>query len=412
MKVTFFNKKSTYRKWFCTMFFILSATIVWGQSSGDAATDELVKMGFEDVRWTETENERIYTVENVAYRLNGVGITKALEVIQKHGLPEGKACRLIVTKLNIPQISLTSTPKAIQADSVQVTSREDWNVSYELGDSWKEVKKEKKKNSSLFKVDILVYPQLSFKNLIITQIYQVLFDLSPTIEVSLWEGMKLSGQLRVPVYNDGYGYLEDKVHPGHITLSQRFRLPYNIFGKATLGYYNMDRYGFDLQFMRPFKDERFSLEARVGYTGIGYWEGFHLHYDKTMDFTWSFGGSFYWPKYNTQFTLKAHQFLLGEKGVRFDMIRHFRYASVGFYAMKAEHANSNGGFRFQVALPPYKQKRHKYIPRISTSKNMGIVYNAGNEKYYYREYLAEPSDNIMENNSFNPFYIKSELTNY
>lgn len=412
MKVTFFNKKSTYKKWFCTMFFILSATIVWGQSSGDAATDELVKMGFEDVRWTETENERIYTVENVAYRLNGVGITKALEVIQKHGLPEGKACRLIVTKLNIPQISLTSTPKAIQADSVQVTSREDWNVSYELGDSWKEVKKEKKKNSSLFKVDILVYPQLSFKNLIITQIYQVLFDLSPTIEVSLWEGMKLSGQLRVPVYNDGYGYLEDKVHPGHITLSQRFRLPYNIFGKATLGYYNMDRYGFDLQFMRPFKDERFSLEARVGYTGIGYWEGFHLHYDKTMDFTWSFGGSFYWPKYNTQFTLKAHQFLLGEKGVRFDMIRHFRYASVGFYAMKAEHANSNGGFRFQVALPPYKQKRHKYIPRISTSKNMGIVYNAGNERNYYKEYTAEVSDNIMENNSFNPFFIKSELFNY
>ena len=117
------------------MIFILSATIVWGQSSGDAATDELVKMGFEDVRWTETENERIYTVENVAYRLNGVGITKALEVIQKHGLPEGKACRLIVTKLSIPQISLTSTPKAIQADSVQVASREDWNVSYELGDS-------------------------------------------------------------------------------------------------------------------------------------------------------------------------------------------------------------------------------------------------------------------------------------
>ena len=412
MKVTFFNKKSTYRKWFCTMFFILSATIVWGQSSGDAATDELVKMGFEDVRWTETENERIYTVENVAYRLNGVGITKALEVIQKHGLPEGKTCRLIVTKLNIPQISLTSTPKAIQADSVQVTSREDWNVSYELGDSWKEVKKEKKKNSSLFKVDILVYPQLSFKNLIITQIYQVLFTLNPAIEVSLWEGMKLTAQVKIPVYNDGYGYWEDKVHPSFFALSQRFRLPDNIFGKATVGYFNQDQYGFDLQFMRPFKDERFSLDARVGYTGIGYWEGFHLVYDRTMNITWSFGGSFYWPKYNTQFTLKAHQFLLGEKGVRFDMIRHFRYASVGFYAMKAEHANSNGGFRFQVALPPYKQKRHKYIPRISTSKNMGIVYNAGNEKYYYREYLAEPSDNIMENNSFNPFYIKSELTNY
>ena len=38
------------------------------------------------------------------------------------------------------------------------------------------------------------------------------------------------------------------------------------------------------------------------------------------------------------------------------MIRHFRYCSIGFYAMKAEHAKANGGFRFQVALPPYKYK--------------------------------------------------------
>ena len=102
---------------------------------------------------------------------------------------------------------------------------------------------------------------------------------------------------------------------------------------------------------------------------------------------------------------------MGERGVKFEMIRHFRYASVGFYAMKAEHAKSNGGFRFQVALPPYKQKRHKYIPRISTSKNMGIIYNAGNEQLYYKQYRSEASDNIMNTNSFNPYFIKSELSN-
>jgi hypothetical protein len=79
--------------------------------------------------------------------------------------------------------------------------------------------------------------------------------------------------------------------------------------------------------------------------------------------------------------------------------------------MKAEKANSNGGFRVQVALPPYKQKRHKYIPRISTSKNMGIIYNAGNERYYYKQYRAESSDNIMENNRYNPIYIENNLLN-
>lgn len=412
MKRTFFDIKKAYRLCLCMLAMIVNSSNAWGQTSGEATVDELVEMGFENVRWTETDSERIYTVENNAYKLNGVGIAKAVEVIQRNGLPQGKICRLIVTKLNIPQISLTCTATADEKAGTEKINREDWNVSYDLGDSWKQIKKEKKKNSSLFKVDILVYPQLAFKNLIITQIYQVLFDLSPTIEVSLWEGMRLTGQLRIPVYNDGYGHLEDKVHPGHITLSQRFRLPYNIFGKATVGYYNNDRYGFDLQLSRPFKDERFSVEARVGYTGIGYWEGFHLHYDRTMVFTWAVGGSFYWPEYNTQFTLKAHQFLLGERGVRFDMIRHFRYASIGFYAMKAQNANSNGGFRFQIALPPYKQKRHKYIPRVSTSKNMGIAYNAGNERIYYKDYTAEVSDNIMENNGFNPFFIKSELSNY
>lgn len=94
-----------------------------------------------------------------------------------------------------------------------------------------------------------MYPQLAFKNLVITQIYQVLFDLSPAIEVSLWKGMKLTAQVKIPVYNDGYGKYEGKVHPGNLTLSQRFRLPYNVFGKVTVGYFNADQYGFDVDFL-------------------------------------------------------------------------------------------------------------------------------------------------------------------
>ena len=91
------------------------------------------------------------------------------------------------------------------------------------------------------------------------------------------------------------------------------------------------------------------------------------------------------------------------------MIRHFRYTSIGFYAIKGEHAKSNGGFRFQVALPPYKQKKYKYTPRISSSRTMGIVYNAGNEQRYYRQYRAEASDNIMELNNLNPIFIRNEI---
>ncbi|MBE6274766.1 MAG: hypothetical protein E7096_00195 [Bacteroides sp.] len=389
---------------------LMPSVWIWGQTNGKNAAEELVNIGFENVRWTETEDERIYTIENNVYKANGVGIAKAIDVIQKMGLPTDKRCKVIVTNLDVPELSLTYQPNS--NDTTTVGNREGWQTSYDI-DGWNEVKKEKLMNSSRFKVDIVVYPQLSFKNLIITQIYQVLFSLNPAIEVSLWPGMKFTGQIILPVYNDGYGYLNDKIKPGFITLSQRFRLPFNIKGKATIGYFNADRYGVDLMLFYPFKDQRFSLEGRVGLTGIGYWEGFHLHYDADISATWSLGGYFYWPRYNTQFSLKGEQYLMGEKGVKFEMVRHFRYASVGFYAQKGQRANSNGGFRFQILLPPYKYKRfkNKYIPRVTTSNQMGIVYNAGNEQYYYRQYRSAADENIMNNNSFNPYFIKSELSN-
>ena len=412
MEVKFFDNQA-FSRWTTLMILaILPWLSVKGQSEGEITTEELIRLGFENVRWTENDNERIYTIENNVYKANGVGIAKAIETIQKSGLPVGKQCKVIVTNFDIPEIALTYHPSV--CDTIAEKGLKNWQTSYEIGDSWREVKGEKKKNSSQFKVDIVVYPQLSYKNLIITQIYQALFTLNPAVEVSLWPGSKLTGQVIVSIYNDGYGSFYDKVHPGFITLSQRFRLPFNIKGKATVGYFNADRYGMDLTLFYPFKDERFSLDGRIGATGIGYWDGFMLHYDKDLSLTWSVGANFYWPKYNTQFSLKGEQYILQEKGIKFEMIRHFRYASVGFYAMKAQHANSNGGFRFQILLPPYKYKRlkNKYIPRVNTSYNMGIAYNAGNEQLYYRQYRSEADENIMNNNRFNPFFIKSEISNY
>ena len=154
-----------------------------------------------------------------------------------------------------------------------------------------------------------------------------------------------------PVYNDGYGNRLGKIHPGFLTLQQTVRLPYNIWGTLTVGAFNGDRYGGDLKLFHPFKNEHFSIEARLGVTGTYYWDGFSCTYGTKRRITWSIGGSFYWPEYNIQTTLKAEQYLLGEKGMRLDVIRHFRYTSIGFYAMKAKGAKSNGGFRFQVALP-------------------------------------------------------------
>ena len=412
MKLIFFNNQA-FSRWICLMTIaILPWLATWGQSGGESTVEELVRLGFEDVRWTENEAERIYSIENSAYKIQEVGIAKAIQTIQELGLPDNKRCKVIVTRQEIPEMSLTYEP--LSKDTANLTK---WQASYDITDSWKEVKKEKKRNSSRYKVDILVYPMFSFQNMDIRKVYQVMLTMNPAIEVSLWPGMKFTGQVALPLIVDTKGYaayspLNKKVRPKFITLAQRFRLPFNIKGKATIGFFNEDQYGIDFQIFRPFKDERFSVEAQIGYTGYGYWEGFKLRYNDQYQWTWNIGGNFFWPQYDTQFSLKAIQYLLGEKGVRFDMTRHFKYASVGFYAIKTEKANSNGGFLFQIALPPYKHKRHKYIPRISMSQSMGIIYNAGNEYKYHKQYRVETSEKRMEENGYNPIYIENKLSNY
>lgn len=98
-----------------------------------------------------------------------------------------------------------------------------------------------------------------------------------------------------------------------------------------------------------------------------------------------------------------------------DVIRHFKYCSIGLYGMWVEGAGNdgiNGGFRFQVNLPPYKYKRRGYIPRVMPSRNVGIGYNAGNEFIYGKSFKAQASENISEAASLNPYYIKSELLNF
>lgn len=364
-------------------------------SQGDLELD-LVRAGFANVRTWESDSLRVVALENDAYKIKAQGIAAALGYITGDGT---KPIKVIVTDRNIPQVTLTYDPSIAR-----------WKTTYRLDDSWDKVKHKTRRASSFGKFDIAVYPQLALKNLIISQVYQTLWDLSPALEGSLWPGMRFSLMMKIPIYNDGYGSYESKVHPGNLTVSQSFRLPYNVFGKLTAGIFSSGFYGADLQMKYPLPDERFAIEGRAGYVSNSFWDGMtHFHYYTDFHWVWSLGGSFYWPQECTEFSLKGEQFLYGDRGVKFEMIRHFRRTSIGFYAEKAYFAPTNGGFRFQIALPPYKMKRHGYLPRVTTSGQMGMVYNANNERSYYKEYKAEASDNIMEHNSFNPLYIDSEI---
>ena len=69
MRNSFFDLMPTYRQWFYAIAFILSmcntgTAMAQETEKGNKATEELVNMGFENVRCIENDEERIYTIEN------------------------------------------------------------------------------------------------------------------------------------------------------------------------------------------------------------------------------------------------------------------------------------------------------------------------------------------------------------
>ena len=145
---------------------LLSSSLSQAQDANKTVR-ELSDLGFENISYTENNQELTYTLESVSYRLTGVGVNKAISIIQKEGLPQNKSCRVIILDNNVPQISLLYSKES--KDSLNVPQKSNWVVSYELGENWKEIKKEKKTNSSLYKVDLLVYPEFSFQNYKLSQ---------------------------------------------------------------------------------------------------------------------------------------------------------------------------------------------------------------------------------------------------
>ena len=94
MSKTFIELKSLHTQWItaaiCILLFCNPIGAQGQVASGEETTKELANQGFENVRWTENEDERIYTIENNMYKAQGVGIAKAIDIIQKFGLPENK----------------------------------------------------------------------------------------------------------------------------------------------------------------------------------------------------------------------------------------------------------------------------------------------------------------------------------
>ena len=105
-------------------------------------------------------------------KLPNEGLSRARRIIEADCAESGMKVKLICVSRNVPEVTMSYDPASGS-----------WSTTRKLDDSWDIVRIEPKRASSLGKVDLVLYPQVSIMNLIINQVYQTLWQISPAVEV-------------------------------------------------------------------------------------------------------------------------------------------------------------------------------------------------------------------------------------
>jgi hypothetical protein len=389
-----------------------------GQKASGILERKLVETGFENIRVSEEGQSFFVSFENNIYRWNVRAIATALDTLAANTDP-GSKIHLVQLRYDIPQI-VTSVGAGdwlqFRSDT-SVTANMDTSlqISYDTRKSWNKVKKNRPLTPNDFRFDLVFYPQLFIANLTFEKIYEVQFNIAPALEVSLWKGMLLTAQVILPIYSDCkvYGEASKKVRPGFLVISQDFRLPGPLFGKVSVGNFNYERYGLDLNLNYPFSNPRWYLGLNAGLTGYSVFtadEGWDL--GPMERFTLHVSGGYFLPRYNLRFELSGGRYIRGDYGGRFDLSRMFGETTIGLYASFTtltdfESGQPNAGFHVAIPFPPGKRlKRRRF--RVDLPGYFDWEYNGATEFYYGRYYEVRPNENRTEH-YFNPLYIKNEL---
>lgn len=378
------------------LLFSLIMVTCFCQSIPKKLSKALVTAGYENVRVTQARGVVFVSLEDNIYSRNVTGICSVADTLLTY--IEHTPVSMVMLDKGIPQIEID-----IELSSEKYSLN--ISVSYDTHEAWSSLKDIPPLNPPENKIDVVVYPQFTLQNVLLSQIYEIQLNLAPAVEISLWKGMLFSGQVIFPLKND-LGHEGDFIRPGFVTLTQNFRLPHAWFVRAGIGNFNASRYGADISMNHPLPDNHWNIGGNAGLTGSSHFYEGEWITGELNTLTWFVKTGYYYPKFDLQFDLGFGCYLNHDYGFRADCTRHFGATTVGFYAMYT-NGHTNGGFHFSTPLPPFKRNR-RHTVRFVPAKYFDWEYNAGTEFYYGRYYETRPNENRSEH-WINPLFLKNEI---
>lgn len=386
--------------------------LVAGNAIAHAQEDikqQMVRFGFENVRVVQEDNKSFISYESNLYVWNVRELLAAMDMIAQSCTAD--TVTLITLRHENSVLTTTFCPADWQAyRQGNLTAKQMEQLLDMHRDGGKEVKRilrTKPENSTRNKFDLVIYPEFSFRNVRLNRIYDVMLNLSPAFEFSLWKGNTITAQVVFPLVNKDYGYFYSKIRPGFLTISQDFTFPKAWYMRLSAGNFNSFRMGVDADVSHFFGKERWEVGLNVGLTSASYFDGFKKWYvDAPQDLTLIGRIGYYFNPLEAEVVLRAGRFYSGDWGTRLDIFRHMRGIEVGIYGQVGE-SDYNAGFHFALPLNiPSKYKRKGFRVRAPRYYDLEYIYASGVNKLDY--YETRPSENRSEH-FFNPVYMKKEL---
>jgi hypothetical protein len=396
----------------CAFFFAdWNSAKLYGKTNDTTAMiySSLEIEGFENITVSISERTTLISYENRIYRSEAEGAAQVIKIIFQY-LKEDKSLVLIPKFRNIPMITI-KIPFTILEEienkkgSENLTDRIE--VSMNVESYYEQITKIASKNSTKFKADIIVSPQMKARFGNFDKIAETQINIAPELRTSLWKGMSFSAQAILPLHNE-LDSLGNYVRPGLVTVNQLVRLPFNTFASGTLGYFTENRLGVDLEIKSFFLEGKFSLGASLGYTQETFYSKDTWYYSDKKNFTHLTSASYRNPQLDLNFKVSYGKFLMQDKGWRFDIARQFGETEIGFYGTRTNFGN-NAGFNFSIPIFPSKYWKIKSV-RIRPTESFPWEYRYK----FFEDARTYNSGNRIDNltKKFNPDFFKKELILY
>ena len=371
-----------------------------GRSVAEAAEQTLLSLGMEEIQVAQTDSVCTIAFEDNIYRGTYRGLAAVIEALRSLSeTVQAAAYELVVLDDRIPRLLLTLPRQTVALE-----------VSYDTDEAMRRLKGKERRNKMAGRIDVVLYPELFLQNSWLDKLYGVAVNISPAIQMDLWKGAVLTGQVVLPVYTNMTDFRK-YIRPGVITLRQEFRLPGGVSGRLTAGNFTGNRMGVDAALRYQPARGRWLVGANVGLTGSSTCYGGEWVVSTWRRVSGSVWGRYNEPHYGLQIDLAAVRLVYGDMGARLDCRRHFGEVTVGVYGLFTD-GEMNGGFHFALPIPGTKRGKRRAV-RFRLPEYFAHEYRARHGGSYGDEllgysYEVRPDENGSRGYDA-PDFVKKEI---